>query len=317
MLKINKHINRLSIGRISQKGFLSGTNSRYQEQMFLAWKKDPQSVHVSWRSYFENLEKGMGDKSFSMAPTDTSVNIHHSFPIGQNSSSEGVKISQLIRIYQKSGFIKASLDPLKMNTDFDIFKTLEDFNLEKIGFSKEDMEKEFELPSSNMMSGFLGPGKKDKIKLKDLVKKLEKAYCENIGIEFKHMSNREEVNFIIDYMENKWVNFTPKKEDLLETYISLAWATKFEKFLEVKFMTKRFGLEGLESMITGLHTYFEEASKLGVKDITLGMAHRGRLNVLANIFGKSMKRIFKEMMGKQRDTEGVIVTGKQIGRAHV
>jgi 2-oxoglutarate dehydrogenase E1 component len=71
-------------------------------------------------------------------------------------------------------------------------------------------------------------------------------------------------------------------------------------------MTKRFGLEGLESMITGLHTFFEEASSRGVKDITLGMAHRGRLNVLANSFGKSMTKIFKEMMGKQRDSEGEI-----------
>lgn len=318
MFKFQKISNKLSLYNKSSlrqsfqfKTFLSGTNSRYQEQMYQAWKKDPNSVHVSWKSYFENLDSGLSSKeSFQSPPTNnspSSSSISIGFPVGtlSNTSSYSIKISQLVRIYQKSGYLKSNIDPLKLSNQFNIFKTIEDFDIEKIGFNKEDLEKEFEIPRNLMMAGILNTPN-NKIKLKDLISKLEKAYCGDIGVEFKHMTQREEVNFIIDYMENKWINYQPTKEQMIETYTRLAWASKFEKFLEVKFMTKRFGLEGLESMITGLHTFFEESSNTGVKDITLGMSHRGRLNVLANCFGKSMTKIFKEMMGKQRETEGEI-----------
>ena len=296
-----------NINFLSKQSFLSGSNSRYTEQMYEAWKKDKSSVHVSWRSYFENLENGLGSASIS---NPSNINLTNSLPPSGEFSdlnNDSIKISQLVRIYQKSGYLKANLDPLKiMDNYFEIFKNADDLDIERVGFKKEDLEREFFIPENKMMAGFLGTKKSRKMKLKDLVSCLEQAYCGDIGVEFKHISNREEVNFIIDYMEEQWLNFKPSKEQLIETYKRLAWATKFEKFLEVKFMTKRFGLEGLESMITGLHTFFEEASSRGVKDITLGMAHRGRLNVLANSFGKSMTKIFKEMMGKQRDCEGEI-----------
>ena len=133
---------------------------------------------------------------------------------------------------------------------------------------------------------------------------LDKAYCGDIGVEFKHITNREETNFMIEAMENKWVNYKPSKEEKIEVYKSIARAAKFESFLAKKFQTKRFGLEGLESMISGLQTYFLTASNNGVKDITLGMAHRGRLNVLANVFGKPYITIFKEVLGKLKDSEG-------------
>ena len=306
------------INLMSFKSFLSGTNSTYIENVHRQWTKDPSSVHASWKFYFENLEKGLGNNSISTPPSISGLNQSINSQVNSQSVKSGnksydeqgqtdlVKIAQLIRIYQKSGYLKAKVDPLNQQNSFSIMENIKDLNIEKVGFKAEDLEKEFYLPESNMFSGFLGSDKNHKMKLRELVEKLEAAYCGDIGVEFKHIASVEEVNFIIDYMEDKWLNFKPSKIQLLETYTRLAWATKFEKFLEVKFMTKRFGLEGLESMITGLNTFFEESSLRGIKDITLGMAHRGRLNVLANCFGKSMTKIFKEMMGKQRDTEGEV-----------
>lgn len=318
MMKISKSsvstfsssINR-KILSMQTKSFLSGTNSRYLEKMHEAWRKDPNSVHISWKTYFENLEKGLGENSFTVPPT-FSPNLAIKTTSNTIKSTEGsgleiddsVKISQLIRVYQKQGYLKATFDPLKLvdqSSRFEIYKNIKDLGHQRNGFTDADLEKEYRINVTGIKSGI--QSQSQSIKLKDLISKLEYAYCGDIGVEFKHIANREEVNFIIDSLENKWVNFKLSEQEKIDTYKRLAWATKLESFLDVKFMTKRFGLEGLETMITGISTFFELSSKLGVKDITLGMAHRGRLNVLANCFGKPIIKIFKEMMGKQKNIE--------------
>jgi 2-oxoglutarate dehydrogenase E1 component len=294
------------------KSFLSGTNSRYVEEMHKAWEKNPDSVHVSWRTYFDNLKNGITEQAYVIPPTldpVSNLSFTTNASVGSNKAAlnDQTKIAQLIRVYQKQGYLKANLDPLGLMDnakDFPIFNNAKDLSYVTNGFTKEDLEKEFNLPENMLKTGLLGVKKNNKMKLKDLIQTLEKAYCGDIGVEFRHISSRDETNFIIDAMENRWVNYKLSEEEKIETYQRLALATKFESFLEVKFMTKRFGLEGLESMITGLHTYFETASNHGVLDITLGMAHRGRLNVLANIFGKPIITIFKEMMGKQKSSDG-------------
>lgn len=307
---ISSRVNR-NLLAIQSQNFLSGTNSRYLEKMHEAWRKDPNSVHVSWKTYFENLEKGLGENSFTVPPTfNPQTSLRNALPISSNSeganssNDDSVKIAQLIRVYQKQGYLKATFDPLKLvdqSSRFEIYKNIKDLGHKRNGFTDEDLEKEFRINISGIKSGI--QAQNQNIKLKDLIAKLEYAYCGDIGVEFKHIANREEVNFIIDSLENKWVNFKLTEQEKIDTYKRLAWATKLESFLDVKFMTKRFGLEGLETMITGLSTFFELSSRLGVKDITLGMAHRGRLNVLANCFGKPIIKIFKEMMGKQKNIE--------------
>ena len=290
--------------------FLSGTNSRYVEEMHKAWTKDPNSVHISWKTYFENVKNGSSDDGFAVPPNlDPMSKIQFTpTPSSQKGlTNDLTKIAQLIRVYQKNGYLKATTDPLRIMENFEkfpILKNMKDLTYKNNGFTEEDLEREFYLPENSVKKGLLGPGTTGNIKLKDLIEKLEKAYCGDIGVEFKHITNREETNFIINYMENKWVNYSSSREDKINAYKNIARAAMFESFLDKKFQTKRFGLEGLESMISGLQTYFDVVSSQGVKDITLGMAHRGRLNILANVFGKPYIKIFKEMLGKMKDSEG-------------
>jgi 2-oxoglutarate dehydrogenase E1 component len=296
----------LNLVKTSKTPFLNGTSSRYVEQMHEAWKKDPSSVHVSWKSYFENVEKGEINPiaiPSTLIPTSGASN-----PVSFTKTDDNsVMVIQLIRAYQKNGYLKAVLDPLRIMENkqhFPIFNNIEDLHYSKFGFKESDLEKEFSVPNNNLKEGLVKRLNGGKMKLKDLIDELEKAYCGTIGVEYKHISSRDEVNFIVDYMENKWKHHRLNKDEKIDMFKKLVWATKFEYFCDVKFTTKRFGLEGLETMIPGLQTFFEKMSDLGTKDITLGMAHRGRLNVLANLFGKPMNSIFKEFMGKTIDDQG-------------
>lgn len=301
----------LNITNISQKQFLSGTNSRYAEKMYDAWKKDPTSVHVSWKTYFENLDNDDPNPFIAPPTLDPSSKlgqVSSGATLSEGSSSyarESIMINQLIRAYQKNGYLKAVLDPLRvMENHFSIFKNINDLHYTTLGFTEKDLDKEYVIPSNLLKEGLTKKLGGQKIKLRSLIDLLEASYCGKIGVEFKHISNREEVNFIQNYMESKWIESKYPKQEKLDIFKKLVWATKFEYFCDVKFTTKRFGVEGLETMITGIDTFFESMSDKGVKDITLGMAHRGRLNVLANLFGKPMKAIFKEFMEKSVDNEG-------------
>jgi 2-oxoglutarate dehydrogenase E1 component len=299
--------------------FLSGNNTRYIEQMHEAWQKDPSSVHVSWKSYFENVEQGLGDFSFIVPPTidpSSRVNMSKSgveyTSVANNTTtspsqpSDSVKIYQLIRAYQKNGYLKAKLDPLGFRGEikqFKIFASIENLDYRKNGFVEGDLEKEFIFPISEKSGIFNIYGGKV-MKLKELIAILEKIYCGSIGIEYKHISSRDEVDFLSTLMEKEWAEFVMNREDKIKLFKNLSWATKFETFCEIKFTTKRFGIEGLETVITGMKVFFEKMSDNGVKDITLGMAHRGRLNILANLFDKPINNIFKEFQGKKIDDEG-------------
>jgi len=294
----------------SSSTFFSGNNTRYIEQMYQAWKQDPNSVHVSWKSYFENQEKGLGSNSFVLPPSvssESGLNIAGN----QGTNQDALRIIQLFRGYQKNGFLKASLDPLgllEIQQHFKIFDNVKDLDYKAFGFIESDLDREFIIPPNNLKSGLTAKLAGQKIKLRDLIALLEKAYCGNIGIEFKHILNREEVNFILDKMENEWPNYKPSKEEKIDIFKRLYFASKFEQFCDIKFMTKRFGVEGLETLITGIQSFTENMSNFGFKDITLGMAHRGRLNILANIFDKPIKKIFMEFMGKVADTQGLTYT---------
>ena len=114
-----------------------------------------------------------------------------------------------------------------------------------------------------------------------------------------YISNREECNFLREKFENLWVSNTFSRDDKLHLHTRLSWSVLFEEFLQTKFTThKRFGLEGLDSLIIGLKAFVDYSVQNGIKDVTLGMAHRGRLNVLANVFKKPLSKIFSEFQGK-------------------
>ena len=112
------------------------------------------------------------------------------------------------------------------------------------------------------------------------------------------INSREERHFLKGKFENKWIEHKLTPAEKIKLFNRLSWSVLFEEFLQKKFTThKRFGLEGLESLIIGLKSFLDYSVKLGVKDVTLGMAHRGRLNVLANVFKKPLSKLFGEFQG--------------------
>jgi len=300
--------------KLNNDSFVSGASATYLEQMYNAWRKDPNSVHLSWNSYFSNLESGMDASSaFTTPPTlDKSFLINNlsqrgqvqAQPQGSSSIEESLKVILMIRSFQTYGFLGAKLDPLDMMTDEDkkkykVFTQLKHMDYKTYGFSEKDLDKEF-IVKTEGIAGILSENRP--LKLREIIDHLQKSYCSTIGVEFMYNHSRELCNFIRDKMEKEWVNYKLSKEETLRVFDRLAWAVLFEEFLKSKFTThKRFGLEGLESVVSGLKEFVDVAVKGGLKDITLGMPHRGRLNVLGNVFRKPLKKIFSEFHGKYDD----------------
>jgi 2-oxoglutarate dehydrogenase E1 component len=201
-----------------------------------------------------------------------------------------MKVNLLVRAFQSNGYLAADLDPLNLETleekkiRFKVYQNVDTLDYRNYGFSEADLDREF-LIKTELISGILAEDKP--LKLRDVIDRLQKTYCSTIGIEFMYVISREECNFLREKFENDWLYYQPTKEHKMRVYDRLSWAVLFEDFLKSKFTThKRFGLEGLETMISGLKSFVDKSVELGLKDITLGMAHRGRLNVLANVFRK-------------------------------
>lgn len=141
-------------------------------------------------------------------------------------------------------------------------------------------------------------GEKTPMKLKDIILRLEKSYCGTISPEIGNIISREESNFLKNKFETEWPAYKPTKEEQMKIHDHIAWAVLFEEFLQNKFTTaKRFGLEGLETIISGMKTVVRRSGELGVKTFNIGMAHRGRLNVLANVLKKPIAQILGEFQG--------------------
>ena len=203
----------------------------------------------------------------------------------------------LIRAYRIAGHLKADLDPLYLAEK----KHIPDLDPKTYGLKEEAMDNEV------FIDGVFGI---NKIKLSELIKILEKYYCGKIGTQFMHIQDKEQRDWIMDRIENIKPDeiFTDKgKKAILER---LTAAEFFEKFLDKKYTgTKRFGLDGGESLIPALEQIIKRGGHLGAKEVKIGMPHRGRLNVLANMLQKPFKAIFKEFFGekilsKKRDFEG-------------
>eukprot|EP01125_Pyxidicula_operculata_P002765 TRINITY_DN125_c0_g2_i1.p1 TRINITY_DN125_c0_g2~~TRINITY_DN125_c0_g2_i1.p1 ORF type:complete len:997 (-),score=267.81 TRINITY_DN125_c0_g2_i1:88-3078(-) len=268
------------------ESFVNGTSANYVEQMYEAWKEDPESVHVSWKTYFSNVEKDVpaGD-AFALPP---SLGGEVSFQAEDSRSFKlGVKVQQLIRAYQVMGHNKANLDPLGLMERPDV----KELNLESYGLTESDLDTVVNLESDNITYGFL-TGKS--LTVRQIVDALKDSYCNTMGIEYMHIQDRQKCNWLRERIENRKNTYVVSKEDRKNLYDRLAWASLFEQYLQKKFTEKRFGCDGGEVMIPGLKTLVDYSADLGVEDIVFGMAHRGRLNVLANVLRKPYSKIFHE-----------------------
>lgn len=286
------------------ESFLSGNSSNYMEEMYEAWRQDPKSVHRSWQVYFQNTDAGVpASQAFVPPPSLSTSSLPLSEPGGQLAPATGIseladtmKVVQLVRAYQHRGHNVADLDPLGLydaDLDPDIPPELEVSNY---GFTQEDMDREYNI-GAFMASGFMSADR-PKMKLRDLISRLKQTYAGTMAIEYMHIPDREMCNWIRERIETP-EPFQFSREDKLRILDRLTWGDHFESFLAKKFSAvKRFGVEGGESLIPGMKAMIDEAVEVGVEAIVMGMPHRGRLNVLANVVRKPFESIFGEFQGK-------------------
>eukprot|EP01111_Echinosteliopsis_oligospora_P000442 TRINITY_DN1046_c0_g1_i1.p1 TRINITY_DN1046_c0_g1~~TRINITY_DN1046_c0_g1_i1.p1 ORF type:complete len:1033 (-),score=255.52 TRINITY_DN1046_c0_g1_i1:43-3141(-) len=289
------------------ESFLDGTSAVYVEEMFAAWKSNPSSVHKSWDVFFRQSEKGAAPGTAYMSPptlgradyspSTTSSSASSSAPTVSGSTdslqrvNDSMRLVLLVRAYQVRGHSIATLDPLEI----DIHEMPAELKPERYGFTEADMDREIYV-GDNLISGFLSSGKHTTT-LRSIIERLKQTYCGTIGVEYMHIQEREMCDWIRQRFEtDQKYQLTPDQKK--KTLERLAWADQFERFLNTKYKThKRFGLDGCESLIPGTKALIDTAADLGVDSIVIGMPHRGRLNVLANVVRKPLPTIFSEFNG--------------------
>ena len=315
-----------------ESSFLTGGNAAYIEELQAEYFRDPGSVDPAWAAFFKSLgddkalaeknaagaswekpnwpihangeivsaldgnwatvEKALGEKiraksdtakidpkaANGAAPATSAASI-------EQATKDSVRAIMLIRAYRMRGHLHAKLDPLGLAARGD----QQELQPQHYGFE----EKEWDRPI--FLDNVLGL---EYATIREIVEILDRTYCQTLGVEFMHISDPTEKAWIQERIEGrgKEISFTPEgKRAILNKLIE---AEGFEKFLDLKYTgTKRFGLDGSESMIPALEQIIKRGGALGAKEIVLGMAHRGRLNVLSNVMAKPFRAIFNEFKG--------------------
>ncbi len=319
--------------------FLYGGNAAYIDELYAQYQKDPASVDAEWRSFFSGLKdapddveknaKGASWKETSWPPSSNGELVsafdgnwqddpefhqealshriqYRASATGttlsskdvQQATRDSIKAIMMVRAYRMRGHLHANLDPLDLATQKDDHNEL---SPSAYGFTHADYEREI------FLDGVLGL---EFATIPQMLEILKRTYCSTMGVEFMHISNPTEKSWIQQRIEgpDKVVAFTAVgKSAILQKLIE---AEGFEKFLDIKYKgTKRFGLDGAESLIPALEQIIKRGGQLGIKGVTLGMAHRGRLNVLANVMAKPHRAIFHEFEGGSVSPDGVEGSG--------
>src|SRR5271166_3837713 len=302
--------------------FLQGTNAAYIDDIYARYEKDPASVDVEWQEFFKSLkdtpadvirnvegpswgrdnwpltprdeltsaldgnwatvEKAVGDKIAAKAKTKgaeiTAAELHQA-------TRDSVRALMLIRAYRMRGHFHANLDPLGI----EVHPSREELDPRTYGFAESDFDRKIFL--DHVLGLEYGT-------IREIVALCERTYCQTLGVEFMHISNAAQKSWIQERIEgpDKEISFT--REGRRAILNKLIESEGFEKFCDTKFTgTKRFGLDGAESMIPALEQIIKRGGALGVREIVIGMAHRGRLNVLSQVMGKPHRAIFHEFKG--------------------
>ena len=254
--------------------FLGAMHANMIDEMYDRFQKDPNSIGDEWSHFF---------KGYDFATEVYSDDIPQYF-------QKEFKVINLIDAYRKSGHLFTKTNPVR-----DRRKYTPTLDYKNFGLDDSDLRSTFQ---AGTQIG-IGPAS-----LADIINHLEKVYCQSIGIEYMYIRDPKEIEWIKNrlHKDSNTPNFDVKqKKHILH---KLNQAVAFENFLHKKFVgQKRFSLEGAESLIPALDALIEYSSELGVKEFVMGMAHRGRLNVLANIFNKTYKQIFSEFEGKIYDDD--------------
>lgn len=272
-------------------------NSLFLEENYEQWRIDPTSVDANWQSFFEGFELGSqlepdteitGSKNESQSDTNHTTSV---LPV-VDPMRQG-RLSHLLFAYRMLGHYLANLDPLGFNK-----QELPELELHNFKFTEADLDQEFNAGTAG------GGGQKT---LREILQILKDTYCRTVGAQYMHIQKFEIRRWLRDRMESTRNRPIFKKEKKRRILKSLIDAEHFEKFLHTSYVgQKRFSLEGGETLIPVLDAIIEGSPNRGIFKIVMGMAHRGRLNVLANIIGKDYKFLFDEFDDNyvQQDAHG-------------
>ncbi len=290
--------------------FLNKSNSAFIEQMYLKYINNDPDLSESWREYFSGMEDGMEEvikeingpswKTFSKKIDLDEIqkkielqekkhfnnNEKFNFQVVANSNKDSISAVALIRAYRLRGHLLAKLDPLEMMRS----EYLDELHPDYYGFKKNDYDKKI------ILNGVIN---KESSSIREILKFLRGTYCGPIGYEYMHISNPTERVWFRDRVEKdeNALKFTKNGKNAILN--KLIQAEGFEKYLHTKYVgTKRFGLDGGESLIPALEQIIKIGGQSKIKEVKIGMSHRGRLNVLANVLQKSYKKIFNEFTGE-------------------
>ena len=273
---------------------LFGLNAPYIEDQYEAWLADPKSVDESWRDYFASLGHGLKPDINHTSIRHNLIDLAHrmsekrAMPDLASLVQKQVAVTQLVNAYRYRGFQIANLDPLGRS-----LSSVEapELDLAFYGFTEADMDTVFNCGS------LAGP---ETLSLRDIYRNLRLIYCGTLGAEYMHIASTEQKRWLQERFESQpgGPKFSP--ETRLRILERLSAAETLELYLHSRYIgQKRFSLQGSESLIALLDYLIERAGLARVKEMAFGMAHRGRLNVLVNIFGKRPADLFKEFEGVQ------------------
>jgi 2-oxoglutarate dehydrogenase E1 component len=285
---------------LEQTSFLYGGNSAFLEELYARYLSEPAAIDPSWRAYFDDLgpeNRSLFERSRAaqqprpreLARLPANLNLAPSAGLDDAATKtlirDHLRVIMLIRAYRVRGHLIARLDPLGL-TGNDHHPELD---YKTYGFTEADLDREFYL---DYVLGL------EKASLRKILEVLQRTYSSTVGIEFLHIQDPDQKSWIQSMVEGTGGLFDTDAEEKRDILEQLTMTEGFEQFLHVKFPgTKRFGLDGGESAIPALETMIRTGAELGVDEILLGMPHRGRLNVLANVLGKPYAAILSEFQG--------------------
>ncbi len=270
--------------------FLNAAHTSFFAETYDKYLTNPDSVEPSWRAFFQGFDFGT-----ESALDELEVyNENSTLPVGKRQVPQSLQkefqVIRLIDSYRSRGHLFTETNPVRERR-----KYTPSLDIENFGLSETDMDIAFSAGE------IIGIGSST---LREIIDHLKRIYCDSIGVEYMYIRKPERVQWIQDWLNvnDNHPNFdAERKKHLLK---KLNQAVSFETFLHTKYVgQKRFSLEGNESLIPALDAIVERAAEMGVKQFVMGMAHRGRLNVLTNIFGKAAKDIFSEFDGKDYEQE--------------
>jgi 2-oxoglutarate dehydrogenase E1 component len=294
---------------IDGASFLSGANAGFIADLYARFLDDPASVDQSWRQFFSELGD---DKAAALAELRPPFWTKHPARPGGNgaampeafdatvlrrATSDSIRALQLIRAYRVRGHLEADLDPLGL----DKRGPYPELDYRSYGFGEADLERKI------FVNSIFG---REPASLREIIAILRTTYCGKIGVEYMHIQVPAERAWIQQKFEMRKPGAVLSAADKKEILEILTTAETFERFLDRRYTgTKRFGIEGAESLMLALEAILRRGSTLGIREFVIGMPHRGRLNVLANFVGKPFAAIFSEFQGNSTNPEHVHGSG--------